>query len=177
MPKEIDSGDERTPAQLRRLAKERGCEMVEPADDELLIDLDGKHEMHKRLYALIEEHFGVLKKQRWTSASGEGSHYRLTVNRRDLSPVERLLLQALLGSDPVREFFSLLRIRRGHECPSVLFRPKAAPEPRCLNCGKPKSWYQHDAPDDHCYASGCDEDHHEFKPPTTHSDLDDLSIL
>lgn len=121
-----DSGDDRNLPELKMLADERGCELIPPQPDQLLIDIDqpidsGLDQMNQRIYELIDREYGVRKKEKWASINGR-AHYRLTLWR-DINDTERLFLQAVLGSDPVREFFGWRRMTNEHECPSVLFRP------------------------------------------------------
>jgi len=79
---------------LRSLAAEQGCELIIAKPNELLIDDD-------KGTALIEEKFGVEDIESWTSRRG-GKHWkvRLTV---DVEPEIAIVLQAALGSDPMRE--------------------------------------------------------------------------
>jgi hypothetical protein len=43
---------------------------------------------------------------------------------RDLTPIERVTLQTILGSDPKREFLSFNRIENGDEHPTLFFERK-----------------------------------------------------
>lgn len=63
----------------------------------------------------------VIKWQAWKSASGN-SHVVLTLNR-DLDIDKRIAMQAILGSDPMREFLNLRRVLCGAEDPIALFKP------------------------------------------------------
>jgi len=86
---------------LRSLAAEQGCELIIAKPNELLIDDDKGTAMPAGILALIEEKFGVEDIESWTSRRG-GKHWkvRLTV---DVEPEIAIVLQAALGSDPMRE--------------------------------------------------------------------------
>lgn len=54
------------------------------------------------------------KAEWWTeqkSPSGKGLHIIITLDRPTSSPTETVALQAILGSDPMREAYNLTRVR------------------------------------------------------------------
>jgi len=59
-----------------------------------------------------------------TTSRNGGEHVYFEVEGEDLTPIERVLLQACLGSDPVREVLSFLRIKRNHPTPTTFFELK-----------------------------------------------------
>lgn len=59
--------------------------------------------------------------------SRNGNRHVIIKLARALPVEERILLQALLGSDPVREALSLARVRAGNLHPILLFVPNKAP--------------------------------------------------
>jgi hypothetical protein len=63
-----------------------------------------------------------VEKRRWVSKSGRGLHIVLEASR-PLKVRERLIIQLIFGSDPIKELYSLLRIWQGVKEPSLLFRP------------------------------------------------------
>jgi hypothetical protein len=111
------------PTELAALAAERNCELVVPDDYTLLVDLDDGAQLNQRVLTVIRERCGVLKTESWPSRSGTGTHYRIHLVVA-LSQGDRLLLQAVLGSDPMKECLSVFRAWAGHETPSVLFKPR-----------------------------------------------------
>lgn len=108
-------------AQLAAIAA--GYEVVKRQPNQLLLDLDSGFIDPGILRRLRSEGL-VKRRQQWQSKSGN-LHTLITLNR-DLSPVEALLLQALLGSDPLRELLGLLRVWNDVPEPSVLFKPAGA---------------------------------------------------
>lgn len=119
-----------------KLAEARGCEPVLPADEyELLLDLDTPEA--RALLDLQLERFNQCEAQfrgeglariaeEWTSRSGVGKHVivRMPFGMRDES--ERVLYQALFGSDIKRELYNVMRVLKDLPNPNTLFRPKSA---------------------------------------------------
>lgn len=122
-------------------AKEEGFKVYRGGRRRLLLDLDSEDDLFRyeqRLPKLQEilwpvsqnedalQHdwnVEVTEKKRWRSKSHTGWHVLLTLSR-PLPLRERLLLQAILSSDPIRELYSLLRFWEGTKEPSLLFRPQ-----------------------------------------------------
>ena len=94
----------------------------------LTLDLDSQEAESRYAKTLpeIAAMFSIIEAARWSSKSGH-SHVMLILDH-DVDVVMRLFLQVLLGSDPVRERFSLQRWLMGEQEPSVLFRPKGKKE-------------------------------------------------
>lgn len=65
----------------------------------------------------------VVKFEAWRSAGGN-CHVMLTLAREFL-PAERVAIQAIMGSDPMREFLNLRRVMCEATDPIALFRPKS----------------------------------------------------
>lgn len=110
-------------------AVEQGMQVRLPKSNELFIDIDSEED-HTHLWAMI----CVL--------SSNGIHLKVTENRpsrtqghrhivaeldHELTPLERILLQAVLGSDRKRELLSWIRIHAatGFE-PTVFFEKRRA---------------------------------------------------
>lgn len=114
-------------------AKSMGLVVVEPADDELLLDIDddivGMMWMTKMLEVLRRNGVGVEMIKQTVSKSGN-AHVYLRLDRRILTPMARIALQACLGSDRHREILSAVRVMmKCDRPPTVLFEvPDRAPE-------------------------------------------------
>lgn len=108
-------------------AQARGQVAVVPKENELFIDIDNLHSLerfYKALVALSRNDNDAFDVTIRSSKSG-GVHFHIVVTlRRDVSTLERIALQAALGSDPVREIISLARIRAGNPNPTVFFEEK-----------------------------------------------------
>lgn len=117
-------------------AKDRGYRVYRGNPRRLLLDLDSKEavalfEKNFRLFfedarLFVDERGGVFftltERARWRSSSGKGWHVLIDSDR-PLPLVERLLLQATLGSDLTKELYGLARHYAGQAEPSLLFRP------------------------------------------------------
>lgn len=100
-----------------------------PADNELQIDLDSEADKERfyRSFEILSREFGVPTAVWNTSKSGEGHHVRITMPF-DLTPWQRIALQAALGSDPVRELLSAVRLHAGDPHPTLFFElPETMP--------------------------------------------------
>lgn len=111
----------------RKIAEERGCEVVFADDYTLQLDLDTDEAYDHFVFAferLEEEEVlqSVAGWQEWRSRSGKGRHVQIALA--DPMPLEqRIMVQALLGSDPMRETLNLIRGRKGVAEPVRLFKP------------------------------------------------------
>lgn len=116
-------------------SKGPGTRIVWSDDTTLLLDLDGGEEglaTFKRQLALLEdtlpvEHFGDYT----ITPSRSGVNYHVTLKLLTPMPIQnRILLQALLGSDIKREALSFAGLVNGQPNPVVFFeRPVAQPVP------------------------------------------------
>jgi len=94
------------------LAKANGRVVVVPKANELFVDIDSEADMErfKRLRATVES-FLPLKVDVRPSPSGRpGRHHIVVTLDREVTEIERVALQAILGSDPTREALSYRRI-------------------------------------------------------------------
>jgi hypothetical protein len=105
-PVETRSGEE-----LQTLAKKQGLYLIIPESRELLLDVDKpKAGYRKRVMDIIRGNgYKVVSKLSTKSVNGNTHWYFLL--SKDLTPTDRILFQACLGSDPVRELLSYLRSR------------------------------------------------------------------
>lgn len=100
--------------------------VVEVGDSRtLLLDLDTEAD-RAHFGAIFPRLVTFLKcrvTDRWPSKSGRGEHVKIS-SPLDLSVLERLLIQACLGSDREHELLSLVTgVWEGNSAPTVLFRP------------------------------------------------------
>lgn len=112
---------QRTTQDVEALAQAQGLVPFLPEADELMLDLDeadGAPAARARVGEVLENNgIGVLASLTTTSKSGK-YHLYLRLDR-PVTPHERIALQACLGSDPVREVLSLLRLMQGGEPAAV----------------------------------------------------------
>lgn len=111
-------------------AKEQNADVVYSDPRTLLLDLDTDEgeAQYARNLPIVQEYYQVRETLSWTSKSGVHRHVMLEIGQ-DLSLPDRVLLQAILGSDPKREMLSMIRVAaepgRDPNTMSMLFRPRA----------------------------------------------------
>lgn len=102
-----------------------GCEIEVSDPRTLLLDLDSPESVERFLSQLTLAHsigFEIESAEISSSKSGN-THARVRLGR-DYPLVERILLQACLGSDLRRELLTFRGLQEGQEDPCLLFRPK-----------------------------------------------------
>lgn len=101
-------------------AKTLGKMIRFPKDNEVFIDIDNVNDL-----AWFKEAVVVLGLTNWKqTASATSGHYHIVVDmKRTLSTMERILLQAVLGSDRKRELLAYKGMKAGNPEPSVFFEP------------------------------------------------------
>ncbi len=111
-----------TLAEALAIAAEKGCVVRVPGPRELFIDIDSE-EANANFERLLKAcPPGLVERfERAPSPSGAPGHYHVVVllSRDVKSDTERVLLQAVLGSDPMRELLSWRRIENGSDSASV----------------------------------------------------------
>lgn len=120
----------RTKDEVEAEARAKGKCVRYPEPDELFIDLDGEEarEEFMRRYKRVQESLGV---DTYTLApSATPGHYHVTVRLHEAIPEEgrdlrRLLMQAILGSDPMREALGYRRVLGKSDAVSVFFEALA----------------------------------------------------
>ena len=108
-------------------AAKRGLVVVLPQERELFVDIDNDAQWQTFL-KVIEKLTNTELAASWDatpSASGlPHRHVRVQLTR-SVKPIERIALQALLGSDPIREWCSYERLAAGHVSPTRFFERKS----------------------------------------------------
>lgn len=112
------------------IADEKGLVVKKPRSNELFIDIDDIESLvrfHRNLPAFSCMIIGFT---RTPSPSGrEGRyHIRVTLDRDVKSELERVAMQAVLGSDSMHEALSLAALQRGQEDVTVFFEKKEWPK-------------------------------------------------
>jgi len=109
---------------LRR-ARKNGLRVVEPKRNELQIDIDGSAEL-----AIFRQQWSILEKagitKTWAFSISPSKrpgkfHVTVTIQGCDITNINRVCLQAILGSDIRREAFNLCRVLNGNKYPIVFF--------------------------------------------------------
>lgn len=113
----------------RAKAEELGCVVVLPKANELQVDLDSAeaYDEHLKRRAILAKHCKgfLVECLEAPSKSGFPKLHVTIVLSRDVSALERVALQSLLGSDPVRELLSWVAIeKKTNDFPTLFFEPK-----------------------------------------------------
>jgi len=111
------------------IAAAKGCVVRVPGPRELFIDIDSEaaHDSFERLRKAFPPGL-IASEVRTRSPSGNPWHFHIvaTLSRDLQDDRERVMLQAFLGSDPMRELLSWRRIENGSDSAAVsLFFEKA----------------------------------------------------
>lgn len=127
-PVTADSYDLCSVEESIKKAEHFDCDVIRSDEYHLLLDLDSK-EQQKHFDKMLKS--GALQKffpckvvDFWQSKSGKGHKHVVLKLEKPLHPLQRLVLQAALGSDPNREILTLQRVLRGEEEPSLLYKPR-----------------------------------------------------
>jgi hypothetical protein len=116
-----------TYAQCMDEADKRGLDVRVPKNNELFIDIDSEEQL-----AMFHRQLAVFLKRTdaaWSMRPSPGGlpyhvHIVVTLTKRVVTNAERILLQAVLGSDPMRELLSWERIEIGDPHPTLFFEKR-----------------------------------------------------
>ncbi len=102
-------------------AREHHLRVVVPTVAQLFLDIDSYDDMDilDKNRDLIEEAYGIEDEVKTRSRSGKW-HVTITL-KKPVTPLERIALQAVLGSDRRREAHSLRRLNEGETTPTIFF--------------------------------------------------------
>lgn len=107
-------------------AADKNCVVVYPEDNELFIDIDNDNQLRifeKRIKEIAPLLNGGVSVDKKPSSTPGHFHIIVRADGESFNEIERILFQAILGSDLVRETLSTFRHLRGDKNPTRLFRP------------------------------------------------------
>lgn len=113
-----------THASTMRCAKDKGRRVVLPGPRELFLDIDGAEAATFACEAIerLRDAFEIVDYVWRPSPSGRDDFWHVTVTiGHDVTPAERIAMQAALGSDRMHEGLSLAAHRAGNQTPTVFF--------------------------------------------------------
>lgn len=116
-------------AEAAEAAADKGCVIVHPTERELFIDIDSADAAvnFERCLEVLQKTREAVVVRRSPSPSGASGREHIVVRVAGVvTDEERILLQACLGSDPLREMLSLMRLRAGDEAPTIFFEKKVS---------------------------------------------------
>lgn len=130
-------------------AEANGCTVKLPAPNQLFVDIDS--EDGAMWFCLnigkVSEQVGVVDTERHPSRSGTPLHEHVTVTlAREVTEMERILLQAVLGSDRKREALSWVRLVNNDPNPTLFFEKKPLQLPAHVESAANSIWEQGDYP-------------------------------
>lgn len=122
-------------------AADKGCVVVRPKENELFLDFDEVHQWNQfvgKNWPIFRKYFDPKATHKLEqSQSGKPGHIHITISlSKPVSALERILFQAVLGSDPVRELLSLVRLYYNLPDPTLFFEKDTAKEVKEPNYGQ-----------------------------------------
>ena len=103
-------------------------QVVLPKYNELLIDIDTPEQLkvYEQVFNLLTTlGYDLIERSNTVSKGGVGRHITVVLNgSRVLTKLESIALQAILGSDPLREAFSFKRLDDGYPHPTLFYELK-----------------------------------------------------
>ena len=114
---------------VQRWAAENNLDVVFPKPDELFLDIDNYSSsvVYEENKDIVEQSHGILGVVVTESRSGHGKKHYVVKLKRPITVVERIALQAILGSDRRREANSLRRhVIDGETSPTLFFEKRCS---------------------------------------------------
>lgn len=104
--------------------KQEGYSIFYPEENELLLDIDSENDLQRCKLSISRMEDELQEDLPFTVfESKTPGHYHVSIKfPRKIDMLERIALQAVLGSDRVREMLSLFRLWQGEAHPSLLAR-------------------------------------------------------
>lgn len=111
---------------VKRWAEENQLDVVFPQSDELFLDIDDLSSslVYEKNKGIVDQSHGILGVIVSESRSGHGKKHYVVKLKRPVTTIERIALQAILGSDRRREANSLRRHTLDGELTPTLFFEK-----------------------------------------------------
>ena len=108
-------------------AKDNNLDVIFPKPNELLIDIDddAAYDRYCHLLGIMKRHFRVEMESIVPSRSGYPKRHITLTLAKPVTDTQRIALQAILGSDPVRELLSLRRVENKDSHPTLFLEKKA----------------------------------------------------
>jgi hypothetical protein len=106
-------------------ARRLGWKVIEPKANELQLDLDGALAVRKygAQYAILRKAGLTRKWKEKILPSKRKNHVHVVISLpAKIKNIERVALQAVLGSDIKREAFNFTRVKKRNKYPIVLFK-------------------------------------------------------
>ena len=108
-------------------AAENNLDVVLPDNNQLLLDIDNDYDrgVFEQNRDIIDTFYGILSTSEGPSRSGKsGKRHIIVTLRTPVSPLERIALQAILGSDRRREAHSIRRLAQSDPNVTLFFEKR-----------------------------------------------------
>lgn len=107
-------------------ARDEGLVVVFPKSNELFIDIDNEHsfQLFLKQFDIMSKYLGATGYEQSPSKSGMPKQHVTVYMDRDVTEIERLALQAMLGSDRVRELLGYVQEKNGDPHPTLFLEKK-----------------------------------------------------
>ncbi len=102
------------------IAASKGLKCVFPEEDELQLDYDNPDSdmgAYDKVLTCLGNHDWVVKGWLKTTSAGGNAHYYVKLDK-PMQVLQRMIVQAAMGSDPIREVLSM--VRHSHKSPQPL---------------------------------------------------------
>lgn len=122
----MSGSDANTRDGKERAAAKRGCKIVEPLPNQLFIDIDCEADRRwfdQGIVRIASRWPCTVKITPSVSRKPHHEHIVVTFKAKTFTPIERIALQAVLGSDRHRELNSMVDIILGDPLPTIFFEP------------------------------------------------------
>jgi hypothetical protein len=126
---ETDEYDVDSPEAAAARAEKKGCVVVFPEPNQLFIDIDDLESLQafERVFSIVQEYLPcAYVKTPSPSGNHDRWHIVVTLERPVRDDIERIALQAILGSDRKREAHDMRRALAGHPTPTRFFELKGS---------------------------------------------------
>lgn len=103
-------------------AEEENLKVIFPEENELLLDFDNSvaYDHFENVIHILEEYWGVVSRKESPSLSGKPGHVHVIVRlNTQLTSLERIAIQAALGSDGKRELLGIVRVHHDDPHPTL----------------------------------------------------------
>jgi len=128
--KEIEYDPNGMPNSQRAInvALSEGLTVRLPEANELLIDIDNEHSfmLYQKQMDILEKYVGTNGSKVTESRHGLPGRHIVVALEHDITETERLLLQACLGSDRVRELLGYVQMKNGDAHPTLFLEANPA---------------------------------------------------
>lgn len=115
---------QRSTEEVQAIAASMGLVCMLPDSTEIQLDFDSEVDASAKVIAVLAQNGWSVVSTLSTKSKGGNTHLYIKLDV-TLGPLQRICLQACLGSDPVREVLSMIRLNGGSNAPTALFETPA----------------------------------------------------